>query len=152
MKEIVKKTFLFHKEMNKENSQVFEEIQCSMSVSLHIRRGDYLNKENINSYAQCSQMYYRSAIDFLKKKFKNVSFFVFSDDIDWAKKNLSFSSNYSFIEHNTGKNSFEDLRLMSSCKHHIIANSSFSWWGAFLSEDSSVTICPKLWWVDEKRK
>tara|TARA_Y100000385_G_C13068685_1_gene627938 strand:+ start:632 stop:1495 length:864 start_codon:yes stop_codon:yes gene_type:complete len=151
VKEIVKKEFLFNNEMNEDNSKVLKEIQSSLSISLHVRRGDYLKKENINIYAQCKQIYYETAINFFEKKYKDVSFFVFSDDIDWVKKNLSFSSNYTFIEHNTGKNSFEDLRLMSSCKHHIIANSSFSWWGAFLGQDTSETICPKLWWVDEKR-
>jgi hypothetical protein len=77
------------------------------------------------------------------------TYFIFSDDIEWVKNNLSFPKNSYFIEHNNGLESYNDMRLTSLCDHHIIANSSFSWWGAWLNlKKNKIVIAPRLWFAN----
>lgn len=116
------------------------------SVSIHIRRGDYLTPQNQQVHGVCSLEYYRSAIQTLQESFAELSFFVFSDEINWAKANLSFDNTTCFVDENTGDRSFEDLLLMSACEHNIIANSSFSWWGAWLNKNPNKTVVAPLKW------
>jgi hypothetical protein len=92
----------------------------------------------------CNAEYYARALDFLNAQFSDLRFFVFSNDIPWCKENLPILDAV-YVNHNSGKDSFKDMQLMSLCKHHIIANSSFSWWGAYLSQEKGVTIAPKKW-------
>ena len=117
------------------------------SVSLHIRRGDYLTDNLTNRvHGICDIKYYKNAvIEFIKNK-KHVHFFIFSDDLDWAKSNLDFIENKTFVNLGLDIPDHEEMHLMSQCKHNIIANSSFSWWGAWLNqnEDKKV-IAPKKW-------
>ena len=116
------------------------------SVSIHIRRGDYLQPQFINTFGNiCTLNYYQKAIDYISQKIENVHFFIFSDDQQWVKKNLSLQ-NAVYVDWNTGTNSFRDMQLMSACKHHIIANSSFSWWGAWLNPNKEkIVVCPQKW-------
>jgi hypothetical protein len=93
--------------------------------------------------------YYTDAIAFALAKFPDATFFVFSDDQDWCRKNLAIEKTC-FIDHNNLENSWEDLVLMSKCRHHIIANSSFSWWAAWMADNhqeaaSHLVIAPKKW-------
>lgn len=133
------------------NKQILLDIRNTNSVSIHIRRGDYLNLQDV--YAPCDKIYYADCISFFENNFKELNFYIFSNDIVWAKENLIFkNSKCHFIEHNSGLNSFEDLRLMSSCDHNIIANSSFSWWGAILNKNREKNIlCPEQWYTDANR-
>lgn len=127
-------------------------IDGTESVSLHIRRADYVTSPKaIKVYSACSLEYYRQAIDIITKKISNPNFFVFSDDIDWAKKNLKINYPLFFVDHGAEKN-YEDLILMSKCRHNIIANSSFSWWGAWLNNNSDkIIIAPKKWFNDNSK-
>jgi len=87
----------------------------------------------------------------MKEKVKEPYWFVFSDDINWCRKNLTLGTNACYVEHNTGQNSFRDMQLMSLCKHNIIANSTFSWWGAWLNINSEkVVICPEQFYKDNE--
>jgi hypothetical protein len=128
-----------------ENLEVLDQIrQSKNSVSLHIRRGDYTLAAE-GKIALPIEYYYR-AIDALRIRLAEPVFFVFSDDIAFAKENLPRDIRTVFVEHNDAFSSHEDLRLMSSCQHHIIANSSFSWWGAWLNPRSDkIVFAPRYW-------
>lgn len=116
----------------------------SCPVSLHIRRGDY--QHVAEGQILLPLEYYRAAIDVLQRRFHNAHFFVFSDDPAWARAHLPTRLPATFVEGNGEARAHEDLRLMSSCRHHIIANSSFSWWGAWLNADpGKVVIMPRQW-------
>jgi hypothetical protein len=94
----------------------------------------------------CSPAYYDSAVEHIVRQAKEPVFFVFSDDIAWARENLSFGFETHFVDHNGPERGDEDLRLMSACHHHIIANSSFSWWGAWLCANPEKIVCaPRKW-------
>ena len=130
--------------------KLIESIQAVHSVSLHIRRGDFVENKVINSiHGLCDINYYERAISEINNSMKNPTFFIFSDDINWAKKKFGWIPSVIFIDHNKGKESFWDMRLMSYCKHNIIANSSFSWWGAWLNTNKlKIVIAPKIWFND----
>jgi hypothetical protein len=119
------------------------------SISLHIRRGDYVANPKTQAYhGVCSLDYYQKAIAYLTGRVEKVHFFIFSDDPEWVKQNLTMTYPHTFVSHNTGENSYNDMRLMSLCQHHIIANSSFSWWGAWLNQSTSkIVIAPKKWFA-----
>ena len=115
------------------------------SVSIHIRRGDYLKLQNI--YNILSVDYYQEAIKILTKTHKNLNFFVFSDDIEWCKNNLNIEATY--IEKTTD---IDDVFLMSKMGFNIISNSTFSWWGAWLNENNKIVITPKKWFNKKERQ
>jgi hypothetical protein len=132
-----------------EFTQLWElRIKKSTSISVHIRRGDYLYNISANEFhGICSLEYYYNCIKIMKAKFTNCSFFFFSDDIEWVKIKFSNLENAHFITSNNNK---EDLYLMSLCKHNIIANSSFSWWGAWLNtNENKLVFAPKKWFNDD---
>ena len=116
-------------------------------VSLHIRRGDYVNHPEFSqSFGFVGLDYYQKAVAFLTERLPTARFFIFSDDADWVKQNLMIANPHTFVT-NTGTDAdLDDLQLMSRCQHHIIANSSFSWWGAWLNADrQKIVIAPKQW-------
>jgi hypothetical protein len=121
------------------------------SVSVHIRRGDYiLNPVTRRFHGTCPPDYYGRAARYLADKLKDVHFFVFSDDPAWVRENLSLDYPVTYVTHNGPDKGHEDLRIMTHCKHHIIANSSFSWWGAWLGRHpGKIVVAPLKWLVDE---
>lgn len=128
---------------NSINTVVLQRIITSSSVSIHVRRGDYLS--STNPHLPAPSQYYQASIELINSLVSNPSYYVFSDDIEWCKKNLNIKNAY-YINHNTGDMSYIDMQLMSYCKHNIIANSSFSWWGAWLnSNPDKIVISPKMW-------
>ena len=140
---------------SKKNIKTLENISKTNSVSLHIRRGDYVTNSAYNmKHGTCSLDYYKRSVDYLSKSLnKNFTIFAFSDDPEWVFKNLKLPMDIQFIEHNSSKKNYEDLRLMSQCNHNIIANSSFSWWGAWLNKSPKRTIIsPKKWYADKNIK
>jgi Glycosyl transferase family 11 len=147
----IREKFQFKPILNADTLDLIEEIKKHNSISIHIRRGDYVtDKKNHSVMAICSIKYYEAAIEyFLNSSINNVVFYVFSDDIDWAKNNLRIERQHYFVEHNKGNSNYIDMQLMSNCKHHIISNSTFSWWGAWLNaSDQKIVIAPKLWFVN----
>lgn len=142
----IRSTFRFNMNMLcKQTQTTLQEILSLpvQSVSIHIRRGDYLY---VDEYAgMCDISYYKRAIEIISQKVTSLCFYVFSDDIDWVKSNLTVGhATISFIDWNSRENSWQDMLLMSACKHNIIANSTFSWWGAWLNKNpEKIVICPK---------
>jgi hypothetical protein len=117
------------------------------AISLHVRRGDYVQDANTNRYwGTCSPEYYSKALEYLVSKIgRSIHIFVFSDDIGWVKENMPFSYPATYVDP-TNMKDFESIILMSRCNHHIIANSSFSWWGAWLNPKSDkIVVSPSVW-------
>lgn len=147
-KDEVRKAFTFKKELlNDPTRQLCDAIEVCNAVSLHVRRDDYLS----TTYAQgfggiCTKSYYQNAIAYMKSNTYNPKLFVFSDDIDWCRENLDIGD-ATFVDCNHGDESWQDMYLMSRCKHNIIANSTFSWWGAWLnSNPEKIVVAPDKWW------
>ncbi len=116
------------------------------SVSIHVRRGDYLSLAASDIHAICERDYYVTAIERMKSEgVYPDAYFIFSDDIFWCKQNLTFDKPVYFVSEETSIADIGEMYLMTLCKHHIIANSSFSWWGAYLAEDFGLVIHPKRW-------
>ena len=145
----IRDDFTFKLPFTGKNIDLSDRISQVNSVSVHVRRGDYLsNKKTTALHGLCSVDYYKIAIQKISSVQHQPVFFVFSDDITWAKKNLEIEYPCHYIDHNKGLESFNDMRLMSLCKHNIVANSSFSWWGAWLnSNQDKVVIAPKKWFA-----
>jgi hypothetical protein len=131
--------------------KILDEILKCPAVSLHIRRGDYVsNPSAALIHGVCSLDYYHSAIHHIAASVENPHFFVFSDDPQWAKENLKVRHPVRFVEANGPDRGVEDMWLMKSCNHHIIANSSFSWWAAWLnSKAGKIVIAPRIWFLDK---
>ena len=133
-------------ELSKEAQVFLHKIKNTNAVSVHIRRGDYLSKENINNFGIfCTENYYKAAIEQLNKKLVDAHFFVFSDDISWVKANMEIP-NATFVNCHHGNESWKDMFLMSCCHHNIIANSTFSFWAAMLNpRPDKMVIYPQRW-------
>ena len=122
-------------------------IRAPHSISLHVRHGDYLN--NNQFYEICSLEFYDKAINHMRRLFPGSTLFVFSDDMDWARQNLNNYVPIEFVEINNKNKDQEELLLMSMCHHHIIANSTYGWWGAWLGNElDKVVITPQKWFTD----
>jgi hypothetical protein len=130
-----------------ENVDMAAAIASTNAVSVHVRRGDYVSNPVCNAFhGLCSPDYYHRAAQLVADIAARPTFFVFSDDPEWAMSNVRLGREMRYVTNNLGKNDFEDLRLMALCKHHIIANSSFSLWGAWLSGDPDKrVIAPAKW-------
>lgn len=145
---IIRQEFMVKGRPSGKNADYFEEIQSTTAVSLHVRRGDYVSNKNFNNYHGTSPLeYYEKAVAMVAEKVKKPHFFIFSDDSAWTKENLKFDYPMTFVTGND-KTAEEDIRLMSSCQHFIIANSTFSWWGAWLAGNKDkMVIAPKVWFA-----
>lgn len=132
--------------MDDRNAQVAQLIQSTNSVCLHIRRGDYVTQEDTrNFHGVLTLSYYHKAIQLIADQHSDLHVFIFSDDVHWARNNLKLSFPTTLMDFNGVEKDYEDLRLMSLCRHHIIANSSFSWWGAWLARENGIVIAPAQW-------
>ena len=131
--------------LSSQNQSIIDGMLHSNSVVLHVRRGDYLSPKYAKKLAGIASMeYYSKAIAYIRKEITNPIFYVFSDDIVWCKKNLSLD-NAIYVDWNKGKNSFLDMYLMTFSKANIIANSTFSFWGAYLNKRNRIVIYPSKW-------
>lgn len=144
----VREQFKFKIELiSTQTENVLKELNSRNAVSIHIRRGDYLSPQYVNGFGNvCTIDYYKRAIEYINQKIENPYFYIFTDDKAWVTENFHIA-NSCFVAHNTGADSWQDMFLMSNCKHNIIANSSFSWWGAWLnSNPEKIVIAPQKWW------
>ncbi|MCE5286375.1 MAG: alpha-1,2-fucosyltransferase [Pelosinus sp.] len=148
----IRKIFKLRKKPSPKTVEVWNQIAKVNSVSIHIRRGDYITNPHAKVFhGVCSMEYYQQAMELISDKIKNPHFFIFSDDLPWAKENFGQNSTLTYVEHNLGIANHEDMLLMSACKHNIIANSTFSWWGAWLNQNSNkIVISPKQWYLANK--
>ncbi|WP_395742595.1 alpha-1,2-fucosyltransferase [Prosthecobacter sp.] len=134
------------------NAAMGAQISGCNSVSLHVRRTDYVSNANTHGvHGSCSLQYYDQAAAELGARETGLRFFIFSDDIPWARENLAFPGEKVFIDFNDADHHYEDLRLMSLCRHHVTANSTFSWWGAWLGAEDGITLTPARWFNDESK-
>ena len=127
------------------NQKMAERMRSGNSVSVHIRRGDYLNPENVAMFGNiCTDAYYANAISMMKGIIPDAHFYLFSDDISYVKTKY-IGEEYTIVDINHGRDSFYDMWLMSNCKHNICANSTFSFWGARLNpNEDKVMIRPTI--------
>lgn len=147
------KIFCLKQELDVKNQQILENVKNLNSVSIHVRRGDYVTLECAKNYhGVCPLEYYEKAIKYIAKQVQNPHFFLFSDDIEWVAKNLKIDYPFTVVNFNQGQG-WLDLELMKNCKHNIIANSSFSWWGAWLNENpNKIVVAPKNWTAQKNKK
>lgn len=132
-------------ELDTENKKIEDKINKSNAVSIHIRRGDYLKESVKNYHGILPEEYYLKALSLIENKESNLKYFVFSDNPEIARQLFKDREDFTYIENNSGASSWKDMKLMSQCKHHIIANSTFSWWGAWLSKNKGIKVAPKNW-------
>jgi hypothetical protein len=154
IRQVLLKEFTLKEELSEYSRNIKEKLEKknkNKKVSLHIRRGDYISNNTTNIvHGLCDIDYYNNAISYLNNKLEIFDIYVFSDDLLWAKENLQYKNIY-FIENETKRPAHEDIYLMSLCDCNIIANSSFSWWGAWLNQNKEkIVIAPKKWFSDSK--
>ena len=144
IKDKIREAFTF--DDKNECDMAIKNLICSTeSVAVHIRRGDYVNNKLHGNI--CGVQYYKNAIAFIREKIKEPKFFVFSDDIEWCETNLNLEDAV-MVRGNTGINSYLDMYFMSLCKHNIIANSTFSWWGAWLNANPYKKVAAPSQWFN----
>lgn len=145
-------------ELGQELSGKIKDFQCkideSVSVSVHIRRGDYLENEEVYGNI-CTDEYYKKAVELIKERYPEAEFFVFSNEPQWAgewiRREYGDADGFTVIEGTSEETGYLDMLLMSRCKHHILANSSFSWWGAWLNPDTDKTVvAPSKWFNNQQ--
>ncbi len=142
--------FNFKEDNDRRLKAYLYEIDNSESVSIHIRRGDYISNEfNYNRYGSvCSIAYYMAAIAEIKKLISNPKFFVFSNDISWVKENSIFNG-MTVVDGFNGKDSWKDMFLISRCKHNINSNSTFSWWSAWLNRNINKNVIVPYYFINQ---
>jgi len=127
--------------------QMSAAIAGATAVSLHVRRGDMVNDPETNRlHGICGLDYYKLAVEYIAERVAQPHFFIFSDDPDWVKENLDLKFPATVVSYNKSLQDYEELLLMSQCQHHITANSSFSWWGAWLNpKPDKIVVSPQQW-------
>ena len=135
--EQIRKDFTFRRALRGKDNFLAQEILSVNSISVHIRRGDYIKERRRADYEVCTAVYYRRAVEYIQAHIDSPVFYVFSDDPSWGKEQNIFPAGTIFV---------------SLCRHHVIANSSFSWWGAWLGQhDKTITLAPSTWFRYRER-
>lgn len=148
---MIRNDFVFKDKLDLKNFKIALKIVSGNSISIHVRRGDYVRiKDTARLHGGiCTINYYMRAVKMMSRKVPQPVFYVFSDDSEWAKDNLKLDFETAYVDWNKGKDSYRDMQLMSLCKHNIIANSTFSWWAAWLNKNQNKrVIAPAKWFND----
>ena len=141
----IRKLFKFKSKLSEKNKLFVNQIRGTNSVAVHVRRGDYLKLEAIYGNI-CTIEYYNRAIDVINQTIEHPTFYFFSNDMEWTRSIFGCKENYIYVEGNGEDSGDIDMQLMSECRHQIIANSSFSWWAAYLNDNvQKKVICPERW-------
>ena len=148
----IREDFTFTAPLDGDNAEMAQRMAGCESVSLHVRRGDYVNNPETAFIGTCRPDYYSNCVRRILERVDSPRFFVFSDDPAWAEQNLDLlGCPAEFVSHNLGRADHEDLRLMSLCRHNVLANSSFSWWAGWLNANpDKLVLAPAIWLRDEK--
>ena len=147
----IRKALTFVTPPSAENQKIGDEMQTGLPVSLHIRRAAFVSVPKFNAvHGTCDLDYYERAARMIAERTnREPVFYAFSDEPDWVQENLKLPFEVRYMRQNDGGTNYEDMRLMSACHHHILANSSFSWWGAWLNPRADkIVISPKRWFAD----
>lgn len=148
----VREEFTFRLPLSFADEALAHDIRSKNSVSVHIRRGDYLKERRRADYEVCTALYYRRAVEYVQSKVASPVFYVFSDEPEWGREQQIFPEGTVFVSGHTAAQSYIDMQLMSMCRHHVIANSSFSWWGAWLGQqDDTIVVAPSMWFRYRQR-
>lgn len=149
---LIRQNFTLKNPYSPSVEKLISQIQSQQSISIHIRRGDYVsNPETNRLHGLLPLTYYDNCVSQITAQIKTPHFFVFSDDIAWAQTNLKIDYPVTWVSAEESLEDYEELALMSVCKHHIIANSSFSWWGAWLcSNPDKIVFAPAKWTADSR--
>ena len=144
MDDVIRNSFIFPEGLSERNAEYMTQMKNTNSVCIHVRRNEYVTC----GLTVVNDGYYINAVKYMKERLNNPSFFVFSDDHSYCKKLFDGLIDYTLVEGNTGGDSFRDLQLMTYCKNNIIANSTFSFWGAYLGEPNKdkIIITPTVSW------
>ena len=145
----IRKHFRFPEISDENNNRIADEIMSCNSVSIHVRRGDYLSATYENMFVSLGRDYYERAVKRICGRVNDPRFFIFSDDVDFVRSEFAWLDNKNIVTGNSGDNSYRDMQLMSLCRHNIIANSTFSQWGALLNENEGhITVYPSAYLKD----
>lgn len=145
IKEQLLRDFTFPKIVDTKNSELLKRVHRETSVSIHVRRGDYLG-----GFPVMDMDYFNPAIEKIKSVCDNPHYYIFSNDIEWCRANFT-NIDCTFVDWNSGAKSYIDMYLMSQCKHNVIVNSSFSWWGAWLNcNNNKIVVAPSTWFYHAK--
>ena len=153
IRSLILKDFELKTKPSKDDAKLLKEITNSNSISVHFRREDYVSNKHANKFHGLPNIeYYKRGLKYLADKtgWREMNLYVFSNDIEWCKKNINFDYPTAFIGGQEKDRGPRDMRLMKHCKHNLLANSSFSWWGAWLNQNSDkIIIAPKVWFQDK---
>lgn len=143
----IRRTFQFFPSMDARSSDLAQKMAAETSVSLHVRRGDFFREQRVSRVHGVDLAgYYKKAVQALIERLAKPRFYIFSDEPKWVRQHLDIACASTIVDHNSGADSYRDMQLMSLCKHHIIANSTFSWWGAWLNPNpDKIVIAPRQW-------
>ena len=150
--ELIRNEFRLLPKPNHTSEKMLNRITKEASVSLHVRRGDYLNQKERKRYGTCSLDYYKRALSYIISKIGQTPVvYIFSDDHDWVRKEFRIEAETVIVSHGKTEEPHEDMRLMIACEHNIITNSTFSWWGGWLnSNPQKIVVAPSNWFINNK--
>jgi len=155
MNDILRTEFVPNYELSKKTKKTIEIVQKQNSVFVGIRRGDYLNTKNkMNKiFGTLGPDYYLRAMKYISERVEEPVFYIFSNDIEWCKNNLELDGyNVNFRESEMQTSDFEEMMIMASCKHGIIANSTYYWWGAWLGNNKEkIIVTPEKWTIEDRK-
>lgn len=149
--EQVRKAFSVTSPLDASNAALARQIDATTSVSVHVRRGDFARKPEVSRvHGVDLSDYYRNSIEVIGRRLDNPHYFIFSDEPEWVRNHLDIGAPWTVVDHNSGENSYRDMQLMSLCRHHVIANSTFSWWGAWLNPRADkIVVAPRQWFAND---
>lgn len=149
--EQVREAFSMTSPLDGSNAALAQQIDATTSVSVHVRRGDFARNPEVSKvHGVDLRDYYRKSIEVMGRQLDNPHYFIFSDEPEWVRSHLDIGAPWTVVGHNSGVNSYRDMQLMSLCRHHVIANSTFSWWGAWLNARADkIVVAPRQWFAND---
>jgi len=152
IKSILIKEFSVKSALSRTTEVMCESMNNSESVSIHVRRGDFASNPHTKEFHGLIDVdYYFRAMSYIESRISNPSYFLFSDDIGWARENIVSANPITFVDHVGQEDAYEDMHLMKNCKHNILANSGFGYWGAWLNENGQkIVVAPQKWFANDE--